>query len=481
MTSESTTNTFPGCLVRDIPVSFCAAIDCKSPLYVLRKSTMPKYDPPYVKKTSVKKYVGKGPEEAAMESVNKILTFGNMPSYSEYVSSEPTLVLYCLSVEVTPRGSCSDLSTICHLDSSHASTFEGEDNQISSWHFLVLEGEDNQISSWHFLVLEGEDNQISSWHFLALEVIGSSSWRLPQCDIEGNSLGPPPIREHKLQQMKRMGVGSGSEEDAGHSGEEETVSFIDIPPNNLSKLPEKGILKKSGPYGTVMGDVCPGKEKWSEDSQSDNQEILSQSDNNLGPDMMGGGVGAISEVERTLKSLNGYHEDILEALRNAASHRGATTPSGSSSAFSEEILRKSLESSGMYGGALGDYKRSSSQEKVCDGPQQTHTVMVEGGSSIPHHHHHHHHPPLHSHQVDEDEEDEVPPSCGPIRIRNLEDLIRQLEHHSARHMSPSGPKVNQESSALKTSKETHHTPREMPQFGSSTTDGKMPSRQRTRL
>ncbi|PNF20107.1 hypothetical protein B7P43_G04792 [Cryptotermes secundus] len=308
-----------------------------------RKSTMPKYDPPYVKKPT-KNYAGKGPnhnpEEAAMESVNKILTFGSMPSYSRGDSQR---VLFC-PVNAMTAGS---LNTRFH-------------------------------------------------------------------------------QEHKIQQLKRMGVGSGSEEDATHSGEEETVSFIDLPPNNLSKLPEKGILKKSGPYGTVMGDVC--KEKWSEDSQSDNQEILSQSDNNMGPDMMGGGGGgAISEVERTLKSLNGYHEDILEALRNAASHRGAATPSGSSSLLSEEILRKSLAECSS-GGSYSDYKRSGSQEKVCDGPQ-THTVLVEGTGSLLHHH---------GAQQEEDEDDEVPPSCGPIRIRNLEDLIRQLEHHSARHMSPSG-------------------------------------------
>lgn len=75
-------------------------------------------------------------------------------------------------------------------------------------------------------------------------------------------------------------------------GEEETVSFIDLPPNNLSKLPEKGILKKPCPYG---GESCM-KEKWASegDSQSDNQEIMSQSDNNLGPDMMAS--GAISDV-----------------------------------------------------------------------------------------------------------------------------------------------------------------------------------------
>lgn len=168
----------------------------------------------------------------------------------------------------------------------------------------------------------------------------------------------------------------------------------------------------------VMGD---GKEKWGDDSQSDNLEVMSQSDSNMGPELLGG-VGTISEVERTLKSLNGYHEDILEALRNAASHRGSNaTPSGSSSLINEEILRKTLQDSYEYG------KRTSSQEKICDGPQ-THTVMMEGPSGM-----HHRHGP-----AEDDEEDDVPPSCGPIRIRNLEDLIRQLEHHSSRHMSPSG-------------------------------------------
>lgn len=212
-------------------------------------------------------------------------------------------------------------------------------------------------------------------------------------------------------------------------GEEETVSFIDLQHNNLSKLqPEKkGILKKQH-YGLVMSD---GKDRWADGSQCDNLDVLSQSDNNM--EMVGGST--MSEVERTLKSLNGYHEDILEALRNAASHRGSTaTPSGSSSMLSEEMLRKTLQDCGnvAMGSYIGDaYKRAGpqgSQDKICD-IAQTHTVMVEGSPSRG----------IHQHsgaQNDEDEDDEVPP-CGPIRIRNLEDLIRQLEHHS-RHMSPSG-------------------------------------------
>lgn len=54
------------------------------------------------------------------------------------------------------------------------------------------------------------------------------------------------FREHKPQ-LKRHVL----EEEDGGTGAEEVVSFIDLPPNNLSK-PEKGILKKHGGYGIVI-------------------------------------------------------------------------------------------------------------------------------------------------------------------------------------------------------------------------------------
>ncbi|XP_043465764.1 disintegrin and metalloproteinase domain-containing protein 33 isoform X6 [Leptopilina heterotoma] len=162
------------------------------------------------------------------------------------------------------------------------------------------------------------------------------------------------VKEHK----SRIGV----DDDDGGTRTEDVVSFIDLPPNNLPKLPEKGILKKHA---------------------------------------IGSG-GQLTDVERTLNSLNGYHDDILVALRNAASHRGlSTTPSGSGNILDDESIRKSLAECG-YGDA---YRKSSDQDNIDN--------------------------------QDDDEEEEIPPCGGPIRIRTLEDIIRQLEHHSARHMSPS--------------------------------------------
>lgn len=49
--------------------------------------------------------------------------------------------------------------------------------------------------------------------------------------------------------MNRHG---GVDSEDGGTRSEEGVHFIGLQHNNLSKLPEKGILKKHGGYGIVM-------------------------------------------------------------------------------------------------------------------------------------------------------------------------------------------------------------------------------------
>lgn len=107
-------------------------------------------------------------------------------------------------------------------------------------------------------------------------------------------------------------------------------------------------------------------------------------------------------MERRLNQLNGYHDGIMEAFKNATSQRDLSgTASIDANLLDDDTVRKSLAKCG-YPDAY-KIEIETDQDNIDN--------------------------------QDDDEEDDMTP---PIRIRNLEDLIRQLEHHSARHMSPSG-------------------------------------------
>lgn len=117
------------------------------------------------------------------------------------------------------------------------------------------------------------------------------------------------------------------------------------------------------------------------------------------------------------QDLNGYHENIIVALKSAAAQRasaGAAGGSGDLRALQEYEYKR---------------ERAPSAEKI----HEAELRRQRGGGA-------------------DDEEDEQV-QCGPIRIRNLEDLIRQLEHHSSRHMSPSG---SEDIRMLETEAERHY-------------------------
>ncbi|CAG7819521.1 unnamed protein product [Allacma fusca] len=174
--------------------------------------------------------------------------------------------------------------------------------------------------------------------------------------------------------VKNLGASGGVNGD-DETGDE-TSAFLGTP-NSVggNRFPEKGILKKFV------------------------EEDGSQSDNNEG----------LCEVERTLKSLNGYHEDILAALRVAAAQRGVGDVNSTPPPQDMYILGISRLSDGYP-----EYPDFGSEFPLL----RSSTDRIAQG------------------QQDEESNDET---GGPLRIRNLEDLLRQLEHHSSgRHMSPCG-------------------------------------------
>lgn len=74
---------------------------------------------------------------------------------------------------------------------------------------------------------------------------------------------------------------------------------------------------------------------------------------------MAPGSVSISDMERKIKSLDGYHGDLLEKLRTAA-HRSASGARSSS----EDLLWRTLTET-----AESTYNRLSSQERLCEESQ----------------------------------------------------------------------------------------------------------------
>ncbi|PRD32859.1 UNVERIFIED_CONTAM: hypothetical protein NCL1_19208 [Trichonephila clavipes] len=175
----------------------------------------------------------------------------------------------------------------------------------------------------------------------------------------------PSYREDKLQELQRRQQDTPPKLPVDSSQPIGDLStFIELSPDNLTRVPEKGILKHGRPDNWEDGD-----------DQGDENNVDSSSD-----------------VERTLKNINGYHEEILEALHSASQR-------------------------------MGDSKRSPSQESHKSVVDMNYSALgsVKGRDD----------------QRDDDLEEPMP---VPIRIRNLEDLLRQLEHHplqqQQQHMSP---------------------------------------------
>lgn len=231
------------------------------------------------------------------------------------------------------------------------------------------------------------------------------------------SYAPTPtyrsVEEHGMKRMGNHGGSIGSQHQIQGGLGQSQIMGSGSGQNLMSESYQQGILKKS-PY-------CPiDKDRWDERMSSSSQNNLvnlTSGHSTMGP--RSDSRRDISDVERTLKSLNGYHEDILEALRDAASGRAGGGPGshsvhpGYSTLDTAPVLTEELKRHLAETRAVSEYR---SQQEL---RQQTRDRQekLERESS--------------QHALDSDE-------MGPIRIRNLEDLIRQLEHSSNRHMSPAG-------------------------------------------
>lgn len=215
---------------------------------------------------------------------------------------------------------------------------------------------------------------------------------------------------------------------------------------------KSGILKKPGPYGSMEVSSME-KEKWLEEnadrlSRMERLDRLSMSSQNQ---LNVQQVQQQQSAQDAMKSVNGYHESLIEALRNAAaaansSQRGSNSSNSfglgvggpsthrSSAASLTEDLRKTLADSYFeYGASLGLVPGPSGPMGAA--PSTAAVVAAAAAAAAA--------AKQHQMKVSSREKLDGPDgssgsAAAPIRIRNLEDLIRQLEHSSRHAMSPNG-------------------------------------------
>lgn len=287
----------------------------------------------------------------------------------------------------------------------------------------------------------------------------------PYRPVDSMEFAPPSMRGdgvHGMQHMKPIGTPGRPPPNHQGQGHGSNTMLADAgygPPGG-------GILKKPCPYGSQMEVPSLDKDKWLEEnadrlSRLERLDRLSMSSQNQLNVQQVQQQQQSAQADTMKSSVNGYHESLIEALRNAAATTSSQRGSNSSNSFGlgagggantggagsnhrssaaslTEDLRKTLADSYFeYGASLGLIPGPSGPMGAPPSQAAVVAALAQGAAAAAQ-------KQQHAMKVSSREKLDGPDGsagsgqAAPIRIRNLEDLIRQLEHSSRHAMSPNG-------------------------------------------